>query len=115
MTLTENELARRAALDDEPTEVDRYLAAVTQAEGEKADDYRARWEPRERFRIYFVWDGQTPAERIEVAGTETWEGIGTMLRTLTKEGELVGGRSAVLDTLPWAAGYPGHWIVGSLA
>lgn len=87
----------------------------TIAVGEKADDYRARWDPEQRFRLYFVADGKTPADRVEVAATETWQGIGTMLRVLTEEGELAGGRSAILDTAPWETGYPGEWVVGSLA
>ena len=91
------------------------MAELTQATGERADDYRARWEPRERFRIYFVANGRGPDDRVEVAATETWDGIGTMLRQLTKEGELNGGRSAILDTGPWENGYPGIWVVGSLA
>jgi hypothetical protein len=96
-------------------EVDTILATVEQEVGPKADDYRERWDPRQRFRLYFVENGSTPDDRVEVAATETWDGIGTMLRLMTKEAELVGGRSAILDTALWATGRPGVWVVGSLA
>lgn len=82
----------------------------------RADDYRARWNPEERFRLYLVPRGKTPDDRIEVVATKTWEGIGPMLRLMIEEGEIdAGDRTAVLDTSPWEAGYPGTWVVGSLA
>lgn len=81
----------------------------------KDEERRERWDPEQRFRLYWVADGKTPADRVEVAACETWDAIGTMLRVMTREGELVGGRSIIFDTGPWETGNAAIPVVGSLA
>jgi hypothetical protein len=75
-------------------------------------DYAAEWDPAQRYRIFRVVEG----EPLEIASTNTSQGVGLCLVTLWEEGqwsekEAVG----VLDSANWEKGKPGSWIINPYA
>lgn len=78
-------------------------------------DYRAEWDPRQRYRPYKISkDGEQTW--VACAGAETAAGMGTMIVTLKEDGEWEDHEAVgVLDTLRWAAGKPGEWIINPYA
>lgn len=75
-------------------------------------DYAAEWDPRHRYRIFKLVDG----EPNEVASTDSAAGVGLCLVTLWEEGEWSDQHAiGILDTARWEKGKPGEWIVNPYA
>lgn len=83
-----------------------------------ADERRAEWDPKFRFRPYRLRKGSVPGvdafgqEWLAGAGCPDEGGIGTMLTTLKGDGEYGDDdRVGILDTADWQRGQPGSWVI----